>query len=163
MTDQEFCRIYSAYYGDGIDKIGQLVQTTMDGEELKELIEFFIKELKTNNMEFKGTKGYVFCYFNNPKKIKGGFDLLAPTFSQAFRWFRENYNIQSSVKFSGSKIHYVFEIRFQKLANGENTPIMVWHYLDSWLGLDLDLFSTYEEAELACLTMLIEIVESKSE
>lgn len=57
MTDQEFCRIYSAYYGDGIDKIGQLVQTTMDGEELKELIEFFIKELKTNNMEFKGTKG----------------------------------------------------------------------------------------------------------
>ena len=97
-------------------------------------------------------------YFDLPEHYT-----LAPTFSQAFRWFRENYNIQSSVKFSGSKNHYAFEIRFQKLANGENPPIMVWHHLDSWLGLNLDLFSTYEEAELACLTMLIEIVESKSE
>lgn len=47
MTDKQFCIIYSAYYGDGIDKIGQLVQTTMNGEELKELIEFFIEQLKS--------------------------------------------------------------------------------------------------------------------
>lgn len=51
MTDKQFCIIYSAYYGDGIDKIGQLVQTTMNGEELKELIEFFIKELKLKKDE----------------------------------------------------------------------------------------------------------------
>lgn len=47
MTDKQFCSIYTAYHGEVIDKIGQLVQTTMDGEELKELIEFFIEQLKS--------------------------------------------------------------------------------------------------------------------
>ena len=44
MTDKQFCSIYTAYNGEVIDKIGQLVQTTMYGEELKELIEFFIEQ-----------------------------------------------------------------------------------------------------------------------
>lgn len=45
MTDKEFCKIYSAFYGEGINHLAQLVQTTMDGEELKELIEFFVEQL----------------------------------------------------------------------------------------------------------------------
>jgi hypothetical protein len=44
MTNGEFCKVYTAFYGESIDKIGQLVQTCMDGEELKELIEFFIEQ-----------------------------------------------------------------------------------------------------------------------
>ena len=47
MTEKQFCSIYTAYNGEVIDKIGQLVQTTMYGEELKELIEFFIEQLKS--------------------------------------------------------------------------------------------------------------------
>ena len=43
MTDKQFCSLYSAYYGEKIHKVGQLVKTTMNGEELKELIEFFIE------------------------------------------------------------------------------------------------------------------------
>jgi hypothetical protein len=46
MTNEQFCKIYTAYHGEVIDKIGQLVQTCMDGEELKELIEFYIEQLK---------------------------------------------------------------------------------------------------------------------
>jgi hypothetical protein len=46
MTDKEFCKIYSAFYGEGINHLAQLVQTTMDGYELKELIEFFVEQLK---------------------------------------------------------------------------------------------------------------------
>jgi hypothetical protein len=46
MTKEQFCKIYTSYHGEEIDKIGQLVQTCMDGEELKELIEFFIEQLK---------------------------------------------------------------------------------------------------------------------
>jgi hypothetical protein len=42
MTDKEFCEVYSSYYGEKIDNIGQLVQTTLTGEELKGLIEHFI-------------------------------------------------------------------------------------------------------------------------
>jgi hypothetical protein len=46
MTDKQFCEIYSAFYGEKIDHVGQLVRATTDGEELKELIEFFIEQLK---------------------------------------------------------------------------------------------------------------------
>ena len=43
MTDKDFCKLYSSYYGEPIDKVAQLVQTVLTGEELKELIEFFIE------------------------------------------------------------------------------------------------------------------------
>jgi hypothetical protein len=46
MDDKQFCEIYSAFYGEKIDRIGQLAQHVSDGEELKELIEFFIAQLK---------------------------------------------------------------------------------------------------------------------
>jgi hypothetical protein len=45
MTDKEFCEVYSSYYGEKMDHIGQLVQTTLTGEELKDLIEHFISQL----------------------------------------------------------------------------------------------------------------------
>ena len=69
-----------------------------------------------------------------------------PTFSQAFRWFRENYNIPS-------KIESTFE---------HETPKQ-YHYFyqvvtDDYVGGDGVMFNwTYEEAELACLKALIEI------
>lgn len=47
MTDEQFCKLYTAYYGDVIDNIRQLVSTTLNGEELKELIEFFIEQIKS--------------------------------------------------------------------------------------------------------------------
>ena len=91
------------------------------------------------------TKGYAFCYFDKPKRFKDGFDLLAPTFSQAFRWFREKNGfpipyIQRLTKMG--EVFYVSQII--DLMNPINT-------------------STYEEAELACLEKLIEIVEPISE
>ena len=42
ITDKEFCEVYSSYYGEKIDNINQLVQITLTGEELKDLIEHFI-------------------------------------------------------------------------------------------------------------------------
>lgn len=46
MTDQQFCEIYSAYHGEKIDHIDQLAMAWFTGEELKEIIEFFIQQLK---------------------------------------------------------------------------------------------------------------------
>jgi len=46
MTNQDFCEIYSSYYGEKITHVDQVAQTVFTGKELKELIEFFIKELK---------------------------------------------------------------------------------------------------------------------
>jgi hypothetical protein len=107
------------------------------------------------------TKGYAFCYFDKPKFCESDTSVLAPTFSQAFRWFREKFNIESYVDFCGLK--YDFEIRFQRLADGENPPIMVYDHLHSWSELNLDLFLTHEEAEKKLADKLIEIVETKQQ
>jgi hypothetical protein len=63
-----------------------------------------------------------------------GNGITAPTFSQAFRWFREEHDLDNAVL----KDRYVIETQ-------EDLP--VWYY-----G-----FNTYEEAELACLTKLIDL------
>jgi len=76
-----------------------------------------------------------------------GADIGAPLFQQSFRWFRETYNL-----------HHV----------------VIWDYdtknFDAGLFGDLvtpflekdTIFTTYEEAELACLKKLIEIVKSNN-
>ena len=67
--------------------------------------------------------------------------VLAPTYSQAFRWFREKY---TDLDFGVGKIH-----------NGTNN----YHY---HINLKWEFFEgTYEEAELACLRKLIEIEKNK--
>ena len=68
-------------------------------------------------------------------------ELQVPTFSQAFRWFREKYNLTSWVYNSDvDKFFYTI------LQNGR---IIKAH----------DSVAIYEEAELACLIKLIEIVK----
>jgi Zn-finger nucleic acid-binding protein len=89
-----------------------------------------------------------FYYDDGELKIKeGNISRLgyinAPTFSQAFRWFREKYDLHGSVRKRNKNGVIYFEQIFDEdvLQNGP--------------------FSIYEEAELACLDKLIEIVESK--
>ena len=72
---------------------------------------------------------------------------IAPTFSQAFRWFRENHRL--SVLIHDCLDDYIGEIVEWTLT--ENKII---HQVPNRI-------ETYEEAELACLKKLIEIVESK--
>jgi len=63
------------------------------------------------------------------------------------RWFREKYGLPSWVKeFNGARICYHFTINPR---NGRS-----WDSLDNKLE-----FNTQEEAELACLIKLIEIVK----
>ncbi len=70
-----------------------------------------------------------------------------PTYSQAFRWFREKHNHKSCIMFRTSmkdnKEYYDWLIKGQEV---------VYKY-----------FKTYEEAELACLRKLIEIVKQKQQ
>ena len=74
----------------------------------------------------------------------------APTYSQAFRWFREKYNLDSSVRDlykSTIKVGYYFDI-------DEYKGVKFQMDFDSW-------YDTYEEAELECLVKLIDIVKNK--
>jgi hypothetical protein len=72
-------------------------------------------------------------------------DLIgAPLYQQAFRWFREKYGIVGIVKFGTQEFTY-------NIYNNDAIGLLT---KDS-----LDFNGTYEEAELACLKKLIEIVK----
>ena len=68
--------------------------------------------------------------YNNPELLRME-DFCAPLYQQAFRWFREKYDLFISIT----------------------------HYENGYSINDLRRFDTYEEAELACLKKLIEIVK----
>ena len=70
--------------------------------------------------------------------------ILAPLYQQAFRWFREKYDL-------GHMINGIGHESFIMNIAG------VLHIFNAFE------FNTYEEAELACLEKLLEIVESKKE
>ena len=78
--------------------------------------------------------------------------VTAPTFSQAFRWFRENYGLR--IRNYGS-INYSKELSeyFEIFKYGHGTS-------DKSLSIEVGAL-TYEEAELACLRKLIEIVKQQ--
>ena len=70
-------------------------------------------------------------------------DIQAPLYQQAFRWFREKYELFCWIEKFHVDETYIFQIppaNFTKIQG---------HY------------KTYEEAELACLIKLIELVKNK--
>ena len=70
----------------------------------------------------------------------------APTFSQAFRWFREKHNLKGHIE----AVEYL----------DETPDTYHWCVFDKFnSGYDQ---LTYEEAELECLKKLIEIVKKRS-
>jgi hypothetical protein len=82
----------------------------------------------------------------------------APLYQQAFRWFREKYDWQHSIEPTADQ--HRFEVGYNywvwNSKTGEeyhtmpkNRPTGDWEY------------ETYEEAELACLEKLIQIVKNK--
>lgn len=82
------------------------------------------------------------------KHVQGEGELLAPLYSQAFRWFREKHNLHSCVA-------PVYEDEIKKV-------IVYWFWIqgfDSFEDEDIN-YKTYEEAELACLNKLIQIVQN---
>ena len=82
----------------------------------------------------------------------------APTFSQVFRWFRENHNLRGFIGFRPNIKQFDCHVYDMSLSGKEYTEqrTMEEFNKDPKVG-------TYEEAELACLEKLIEIVENKSE
>ena len=78
---------------------------------------------------------------NNPK-------ISAPTFSQAFRWFREKYDLNA---ISPTRI-YATDDYLCTIIDWNN-----WSQIHFPEGLSI----SYEESELKCLKKLIEIVKNK--
>jgi hypothetical protein len=98
---------------------------------------FYVKLLKKKTKCFYTPSDY--DDFPEQKELEVGM----PLYQQAFRWFREKYKYCSYIKES-SKERYRFYI--EKFKEKYYTSAA---------------YSTYEEAEAACLEKLIEIVEQK--
>jgi hypothetical protein len=86
--------------------------------------------------------------------------IKAPTFSQAFRWFRDKYNIFPEIVTDCTtepKFCYTYT-RFFGNQNDLSSEEWGW---ENNIGQYSLLHRIYEEAELACLEKLIEIIEQK--
>jgi hypothetical protein len=104
-----------------------------------------------NGKDWKFAEKTEYWKLDDEISIGGKFTLLAPLYQQAFRWFREKYDLQYNIVWNRfyDKTPYQYEVRptwRNELLRPYGTSGMC---------------STYEEAELACLEKLIEIVENK--
>ena len=77
--------------------------------------------------------------------------VAAPLYQQAFRWFREKYDLFGCIDLQVCTPSHWF-IRIDKIEIND----YLYHSEDKDMR-----FNTYEEAELACLKKLIEIVKNK--
>ena len=93
--------------------------------------------------------GLDICLLKEPKVLLT--DLSMILYQQAFRWFREKFNIYAIILPSYADDKVVKDRFFYEIANGRK------------LNQELNYHNTYEEAELACLDKLIKIVEQKNE
>ena len=111
----------------------------------KEFIPFEQSKILKHDLDYSGES---LGWFTINKELNFGKDVRpyedfnfmypAPTFSQAFRWFREKHNLMMHI---------------QRHSNDKYLVCM---------GIQVEILcETYEEAELACLKKLIEIVKNK--
>ena len=80
--------------------------------------------------------------------LMGNVSITAPLYQQAFSWFREKYNLDS----------YILP-----LEDRHNPGIIGYQYKIHIPYIHKGLWGTYEEAELACLRKLIEIVNQNKD
>ena len=85
---------------------------------------------------------------------------LAPTFSQAFRWFREKHNLcgytVTAPNYIKGESKYKTRFSYEIYGMNEKSSSTVFIAIR-----DLINVSTHEEAELECLKKLIEIVKEQ--
>ena len=86
-----------------------------------------------------------------PREEEDGWDLskgiIAPLYQQAFRWFREKYGLFGDYTIGDDWNNFYWQIWRNDTMT--KTYVCSSNYV----------FETYEEAELACLNKLIEIVK----
>ena len=96
-----------------------------------------------NGRDWKFVEKTEYHRLDDEMNIGGKFTISAPLYQQAFRWFRKRYKASPIITC------------YSELGNA-------WKYHIPNEGGEQG-FYTYEEAELACLRKLIEIVKSKQQ
>ena len=114
----------------------------------------FIPYEQASELEQLGFNEPCFGYYYNRELSFGartsyGEVVEAPLYQQAFRWFREKYDLRIWIESNRGVLFYEYVI-------ATTNP----SFIDEQF-IDNEAFNTYEEAELACLDKLIEIVKTK--
>jgi|2_EtaG_2_1085320.scaffolds.fasta_scaffold78468_3 hypothetical protein len=85
------------------------------------------------------------------KEILGNNAILTPLYQQAFRWFREKYNLHAIFEHDSDNYYYVIQgvndFDFTTIDGSEEN----------------ELYLIHKEAELACLRKLIEILNQNKD
>jgi len=91
----------------------------------------------------------------NPNNQYKHQNCTAPLYQQAFRWFREEYNLWCCIQkypTSENPNRCYYELKGDNInTDRDESPNS---YMSGW-------FDSYEEAELACLNKLIELIKTK--
>jgi len=96
-----------------------------------------------NSSIFGSSKNYNTEWFETEGTIS------APTYAQAFRWFREKHNLRCQINYIGGLINKTTWWDISVIGH-YNTDPKEWEMK----------YQPYEEAELACLEKLIEIAKT---
>jgi hypothetical protein len=100
-----------------------------------------------NGKDWKFTDTHKYHEIDDILVIGSKFTLLAPTFQQAFRWFRKKHGLDSFCRqttLDGRSYFKISKIETDEIIKGYS-----------------NFTTTYEAAELAALDKLIEIIETK--
>ena len=100
-----------------------------------------------NGKDWKFADNHEYHEIDDQLVIGSKFTLLAPTFSQAFRWFRKKHGLDSFCRqttLDGRSYFKISKIETDEIIKGYS-----------------NFTTTYEAAELAALDKLIEIIETK--
>ena len=100
----------------------------------------------TDKTSFGSSKNY------NSKSFEEEGTISAPTFSQAFRWLLKEYNLYAII-IPTVTMHWTFKTM---------TVVEDIVEVPPYDHVDANDYGTREEAELACLVKLIEIVETRT-
>ena len=121
------------------------------------------EDKKWQLVEYKNSMSYKLCLKTDT--------FPAPTFSQAFRFFREKYNLVHEISWSKYKggLNFDYDVFSLVLPTddelGDEDDIYIEKPMETYDSLAGKTFKdresdTFEEAELACLNKLIEIVKT---
>lgn len=85
-------------------------------------------------------------------EIKESWFCVTPLYQQAFRWFRKTYRLNPEISVGVKGFSFMFYEFIDSVQAGFSIQNINYTRI---------YFETYEEAELACLRKLIEIVKNK--
>ena len=92
-----------------------------------------------------------FVNWKNAKNRKSNYLIATPLYQQAFRWFREKYNIECYVNCYWNEVDSSKRDYYANYNYGS----------DIFYSINIG-FKNYKEAELECLKKLIEIVKNEN-